>query len=310
MRLDHFITYINVESIDEYLEEYAELGFLPMEHTVRHDPGLRNGFVAIGSEYLEFCWVEDERLFSEVDSEEVQLREARRPFGIGIVADDVQALHDEWIAKGFDIPAVWSKAARDDKPDAPPKWSFQEVPDDLLPGANCFVLTYHSRPNDSIRKVHVAPNSTYAISGVTFVSPDPKSKATTWRNLLSPEEKVSRHRDEYVVAIGPHQARWITPQTYAAFYDTQWTPSPHPYGELAIIHLLAHDLDQARIMLDEAGREVRLTSDPRGNQQLVVVLADGRDGFMFEIQELDIQTWVAERQAKTGESLDVGEHNT
>ena len=221
IKLDHFITYTNAESIDEYLDEYAEQGFLPMERTVRHNPGLRNGFITFGPEYLEFCWVEDERLFSGADPEEVQIREARRPYGIGIVAKDVQTVHDDWTAKGFDLPAVWSKAARDDEPDTPPKWSFQEIPPDLLPGASCFVLTYHSRTRDSFRNIQIAPNSTYAISGVTFVSPDAKSRSITWRDLLAPGEKISRHRDEYKIRIGPHRARWITPQAYNAIYNVE-----------------------------------------------------------------------------------------
>lgn len=97
VRFDHFITYVSAASVEDHLTAYAAQGFLPSERTVRHDPGLRNGFVFIGPEYLEFCWVEDEALFAAADAEEKLLRSMLRPFGLGIVADDVQAVQDKWV---------------------------------------------------------------------------------------------------------------------------------------------------------------------------------------------------------------------
>jgi hypothetical protein len=64
LRFDHFITYVEAPSIDEYLDKYRAGGFLVHDETVRHDPGLRNGFAFFGAQYIEFCWVEDEDLFS------------------------------------------------------------------------------------------------------------------------------------------------------------------------------------------------------------------------------------------------------
>ena len=51
IQFDHFITFTSAINIDDYLEEYAAQGFVPEEKTVRHDPGLRNGFIFIGPEY-------------------------------------------------------------------------------------------------------------------------------------------------------------------------------------------------------------------------------------------------------------------
>jgi len=50
IRFDHFITYTSAGNIDDYLKEYATQGFLPEDRTVRHDPGLRNGFIPFGPE--------------------------------------------------------------------------------------------------------------------------------------------------------------------------------------------------------------------------------------------------------------------
>lgn len=57
IKLDHFITSTDADNIDAYLQEYRDAGFLVAEQTVRHEWGLRNGFVTFGPEYLEFVWV-------------------------------------------------------------------------------------------------------------------------------------------------------------------------------------------------------------------------------------------------------------
>jgi hypothetical protein len=77
VRFDHFITYIDAPSIEGYLEEYRAAGFIANDDTTRHDPGLRNGFLLIGREYVELCWVEDEDLFSAGDASEHAVRAGR-----------------------------------------------------------------------------------------------------------------------------------------------------------------------------------------------------------------------------------------
>ncbi|MCK7485403.1 MAG: VOC family protein [Bacillus subtilis] len=168
IRFDHFITYTSAENVDDYIKEYAAQGFTPDDQTVRHEPGLRNCFIFLGAEYIEFCWVEDEELFAKGDDADKSFRSAARPFGIGLISEDVQAVHDGWTKRGYSVPDVWSKAPRDAAPDVPPVWSFQDVPPGLLPGVSAFVLTYHRRKRDDIRKVLIHPNTTYALSEVTY----------------------------------------------------------------------------------------------------------------------------------------------
>lgn len=145
LRFDHFLTYTDAVTLEDHTAGYRAAGFGVLDRTVRHDHGRRNGFVGFGPEYIEFCWVEDEALFATASSEERAWRHARRPYGIGMVTDNVQALHDAWSARGYALPAVWSKAPRDAPAETPPLWSLQEIPATLLPGVRCFALTYHRR---------------------------------------------------------------------------------------------------------------------------------------------------------------------
>jgi hypothetical protein len=266
---------------------------------------LRNGFISFGPEYIEFCWVEDEALFAAAGAEEKLLRRTPRPFGLGLVADDVQAVHDGWIARGYSVPEVWSKAPRDAPLDAPPAWSFQEIPNELLPGAACFVLTYHNRPKDEVRQIKIGPNTIYAISGVTFVTSEPEARATRWRDLLAPGEPVYQSGAGFHVGIGAHQARWITPEVYQSSYGLTWLPFAYPIGELGLLHLLASDLRVAKIMLEQAGRRT-FPVPVRGEEELLIA-PDARDGFSFIIRQRPVEVWLAERMVRTGEKLKLGQ---
>lgn len=303
IQFDHFLTHASAANLEEYLREYAEQGFTPNDRTVRHEPGLRNGFVFFGLEYIEFCWVEDENLFAAADEEQRSFRTASRPFGMGLIAQDVHAVHDDWTARGHPVPDVWSKAPRDAAPDAPPVWSFQDVPPGLLPGVSAFVLTYHRRKRDDIRKVIIHPNTTYALSGVTFVSPEPESRAWQWRNVLAPDEQVISSTTGFDVQIGPHRASWMSPDAYHATFERQWEPAPHPHGELAVLHLLAIDLQTVKGMLESAGRQVRNISI-NGREELFVE-PDPRDGFAFAVREQPVETWLQERMDQTEEKIEV-----
>ena len=303
IRFDHFITYTNAAGIDDYLKEYAAQGFAPAENTVRHDPGLRNGFIWFGPEYIEFCWVEDENLFANAGAEEAILRKEPRPFGLGLIAGDVQAVHNDWTKRGYTLPEVESKAARDAAPDAPPRWSFQDIPEGLLPGAACFALTYHTRPKDEVKQVKLPPNTIYAVSGVTFVTPQARTRAQAWRDLLAPDEKVLPSGTGFSVQIAPHPAEWLTPEAYQAVYQTRWTPSRHPFGDLALLHLLATDLRTAQMLLERSGR--RTIPISRAGEQQLLVEPDPRDGFAFLVREHPAESWSQERRALTGERLEL-----
>jgi hypothetical protein len=311
LKFDHFITAIGDEQIDPYLEEYREAGFQVEEQTVQHHPGLLNGFIHFGPEYLEFVSVEDEELFEQgADTAPFpdirNLRAAQRPFAIGIVSDDVQALHDTLTERGYTVPGVTGGGPRDAEPGAQPVWSFLALPP-ILEGALCFALTYHSRSEDAPRKVRIAPNTTFAISGVTFASDAPEERAKAWRDLLAPGGTIEQQEDGDIceTSIPPHFAVWMKPEKFQDHYGFSWKASPHPYGELSVIHLLAQDLDRASQMLEAAGRSVTLLPDKRTGVDTLYVSPDPRDGFTFAITQRPAQEWLNERTAATGEKLEL-----
>lgn len=298
---EHFITYTSAANIDDYLKEYAALGFIPREETVRHEPGLRNGFIFIGAEYIEFCWVEDEDLFAKSEEDERLLRASPRPFGIGLIAEDINAVHAEWVGRGYRMPEVWSKGPRDAVPDAPPLWSFQEIPEEFLPGASCFALTYHSMQKGEEIKIRIHPNTIYAISGVTFVASEPAARAARWCDLLALNEMVIPTGTGFEVQIGPHRVTWMTAQNFRATYGLNWIPAKSSFGELAVLQLFATDLASVKSRLEGSGRQV-LTRRAKGIDELLIT-ADVRDGFIFSVQEKPVESWMQERRQRTGENL-------
>jgi hypothetical protein len=311
-QFDHFITAANTPNIDNYLQEYENAGFLVADRTVRHDPGLRNGFVRFGPEYLEFVWVEDEKLFEEGAETAIfpqvrDLRAAFRPFGIGIDAADVRALREEWARRGYELPPVTDGVARDTPPGTPPIWSFLPIPLAVLRGAMTFALTYHTRPKDAPRRVQAAANTTYAIQGVTFTTDEPEVRAKQWRDLLAPDAEVlskGGYHGAFEVWIGPHLATWITPEHYQEDYGLSYKASPHPFGEIAVIHLLATDLDKAEETIGAARQATRIPDKLTGADTLLVP-PDARDGFTFAVTGRPIEEWIRWREGVTGDKIEL-----
>jgi Glyoxalase-like domain len=300
IRLDHFITYTSALSIDEQLEWYRQAGFGVLEETVRHEPGLRNGFVGFGREYIEFCWVEDEEAFAVVGPQEQALRAACRPYCIGLATPDVAALHVQWAAQGYELSPVVSRAPRDAAPDADPVWSFQEIPPALQPGgAESFVLTYHHRRGLDV--LRIAANTTYAIAGVVFVTSHPAERAYAWGRLLAPDEPLQDDGEICSVRLGPHVGSWMTPARYEQIYGRHWEPSPHGVGEFAALHLLAERLETAEGMLGEAGGSVTRLKESAGTPAPLFVAPDPSDGFAFVLTERPASEWLAERTAQFGD---------
>jgi hypothetical protein len=228
-----------------------------------------------------------------------------RPFGLGIVADDVQAVHDDWTRRGYAVPEVTSGRPRDASPDSPPLWSFQDIPGELLPGVSSFVLTYHARSRDEVRVVKIAPNTVYAVSGVTFVTTEPETRATHWRDLLAPAEHTSQSGTSFHVWIGPHRVTWMAPDAYRSAYGLSWMPLPQSQGELALLHLLATDAQAAQRMLELAGRQT--SASRAGGEGEFLVAPHPGDGFAFTIKQQDAAMWLRERVGRTGERLSLAQ---
>jgi Glyoxalase-like domain len=303
-RFDHFLTFANTENIDDYVDKYRALGFVVSDKTHRYKPGLRNRFVLLGCEYLELVWVENEDEFATGGSEEFSrmyndlptLRTAARPFSIGFNSPDVEALHQEWTQRGYKIPPVWSFAP----PGMPPIFSFQEIPENLLPEINCFAITYHTGSTTQAQSVQQATNTTYAVEGITFVSKAPEEAARRWQTLLSPDIAITADQNVFSVMVTPHTAWWMSPKVFQERYGIVWTPTPHHWGHLAAIHILAENLDLARSIL--APRVVPRIAHNR-REDFLLVSPTGEDGMIFIIREYPIELWRSERSSVTGEQI-------
>lgn len=292
VRLDHLMTYTNAPTLEEVLEGYRRAGFSMWDGTNRHEPGLRNGFVPVGPEYLEICWVEDEEAFRRGDPQGHELIEDPRICGIAFTCSDLRALRDSWIDRGAQVPEPY--VASEPGTNEGPKWTFQELPGRLLPGAGCFALSYHlPRP-----PLQVGPNTIFGLEGVTLVSPAPEKRAQRWQAVLAPEGEVTEEDGGgFRVELGPHFARWLSADAFAQRFGRNVRPAVHPLGDTAAVHLLAEDLGEARRWLESAGRRTELRADGG-----LIADPDPRDGMLFIIRQASFEAWLRSRRAR-GEVL-------
>lgn len=305
LRLDHLLTFVE-SPLEAHLESYRRAGFLPHVQTARWDPGLHNGFVRFWPEYLELLSVEDEAAFAEGRARYHTLggpdchtlRRTEYPYGIGFYAEDLSSLHEHWQGRGFELPEVAFWRLKGTPPDAPPDFAYQELPHALLPGAACFVLRSFSPKAPMRREAWVAPDSAFAISGVTFVSSDPEARGPAWRDLLTPEGALRVGDESCGLRLAPHHLTWLTPGAYEQRYGRAWRPAPHALGELAAVHLLAEDLPLFKSSLREAGwRVVRLEDG--------TCRVNAERGVSFLVREGAAAGWLEARTALTGEQLEL-----
>lgn len=306
-RLDHVLTYLDGTSLAEQLERYRAAGFAVIERTIQHEPGLRNGYFFAGPEYFELCWVEDEARFCQGGHPLAgsAYRQARRPYALGLIHEDVRKLHAAWTARALSPGQLKEEAPPDEPRDAGPRWRFLFIADSLTPGARCFAVTYLRRkPGDPV-EVRIPPNTTYALEGVTFVAQDPGERAQRWRDLFSPDAPLTLEHEAHRVSLGPHHLTWLAPKMYQEWYGQTWRLAPHAAGELALFHLLATDLGRAAAVLSSAGRTVERRVAPGTALPLLLVHPDPHDGLTFAITERPVEAWRQERAARTGERLEI-----
>jgi hypothetical protein len=189
------------------------------------------------------------------------------------------------------------------EPDAEPAWSFQPIPGAILPGAHCFALTYRSARRDTARTVRIAPNSTYAIDGITLVAADPQARALRWGTFLVPHEPIEATEDVAAVRIGPHVATWLTPKEFRRRYGRDWQEAPHDRGEIALLHFLAEDLGVVETAFASADLPMERLRGANGEPDTLLVGPVPQDGFTFVVAEERAETWTARRQSLTGEEF-------
>lgn len=301
LRLDHFLCYSDAASLDDHVAEYRRLGFVPQARAARWDPGLRTRFIGLWPEYLELLSVADEAAFAASDDPDTRFRAERRPYSIGIMTDDLPALHATWRDRGFELPEIRFESPADPPPGAEPLFAFAAIPQQLLPGVSAFGLTSYYRPPPPMRhQVWVAPNSVFGLTGLTMVSRTPETDAAAWKRLLAPDGEVAVHASGPELLVGPHRLRWFDPDTYADRYDLAWTPSGDGADAIALVELVALDLDRVERLANQAGRTLRRLDDGA-----LLLDPSDHDGFHFLIRAGNLDEWVAWRQEWTGVSHEV-----
>lgn len=291
--LNHIISFANVGNIDSYLEKWKRAGFVVGKKTVRHDPGLRNGFVYFGPEYIEFSWVEDEKLFRKgAEKYRKDIRRRPSPYGVAFESKNVTAMHFQLRRRGYKVPPVYSRGPRDaDK--SVIWWTFQSIPFRFLLGAWTFVLTYEFRKNQrGPRVASIGRNTLYAVSGLTFVTSNPQRRAEAWRNFLSPRSKLQKISSEiYQFELGPHLLEWMTPGAYSKEYSVRRIAlgGSKNFREVALIHLFAANLSKAKSILKQNKFKVR------NHRTRLLVGSQESDGFTFAVTEKSPKIWQRER---------------
>jgi len=294
--LDHVITFTRAETIEQALDLYRTQGFDVASTTVRHEPGLRNGFVWLGPEYLELCWVEDEVAFASAELTKRSWRQSPGVGGMGLTSSRLEVVRNRLLEAGLQMTEITEGRPRDAAPDDPPTWRFLELPEGSLDGTWGFFLQYLAR-NDGPRDVRIAPNGIYALSGFTAVSAAPATAAANWRLVLDPSAEINQPNETQATMVsGPFTFSWVTPARYRDLFDVDFK---HPVLTIAHLDILTADLAPTETML--AGRTPTRKGGPAGDKLFVPPLDD--DGVSLLVRELDPSEWCAKRSAITGEIL-------
>jgi hypothetical protein len=198
------------------------------------------------------------------------------------------------------LPPVFSVGPPDAPGDAPPALSIQRMPPELLPGALCFVLTYHFEAKPS--HVVVPDNTAYALNGVTFVAEQPADRARQWRDVLVPDAALGGGDAEFV--LGPHLLRWISPRVFEQETGRPWQPASHEYGELAMVHVLADNLERAGEMFASAGVPAEVVHAAK-REPMFLVGPERVDGVLLAMTEVPVRQWLEGRRMRTGEVIQV-----
>lgn len=306
-RADHFITYTE-GPIDYLMATLRRAGFVvsPPELTVRHDPGLRNGFVYVGPEYLEYCWVEREDEFEARAAEHPYyrtLRESNRPYGIGLQVSDPEVFRAALLDEGFVMPEVVFAKPQDADEDSPAAWGYGMFPEGATPGAHSFYLSYLADDDSRNRNWFVGENAIFQIVGVVLVTEEPRARARDWARLLRPSGGQGSIPER--VVHGPHAYVWVTPDEWKAAAATDYPVSEAEFHELTAVVALSFDLDRTARYLESAELpfhrgEVELPGF--GKHEGVVLYPDPTTGFSMVVYEADVAAWMEWRERKTGTS--------
>jgi len=217
--------------------------------------------VYLGSEYIEFSWVENKKTYQQGKSDyHDTFRKNPAPFGYGFESQNIEKFHSSLIRRGFKIPKLFSRGPADASTEEKPWWTFQLFPRNFLPGVLPFALKYEIRDYKAPRKAHQGPNRIFALSGVIFVASNPKKDFEKWKHVFLARGKCEKGVCH--LRLGSHLLSWMKLRDFVARYGerTPLVPSGRfrTLRKTALLHLLSDNLSITNKYLTEGGWKTKL----------------------------------------------------
>jgi|GEM_PF-5480172 len=290
VRIDHLIFGSSMD-LAKLLALYAELGFRvsPFENTVRHDPGLRTGFLYFSPlgfmDYIEFITVEVRELFDAAQGKHGNMVFSEDPYaqGVGIRAQSVQSVFEELKKQGTAVKPVWSKAPEDQGKEAPPRWSFVELEN---PAANLggFYVEYLKPRAEVEPSVFHGGNGIFAMGGLLYNDNDSEKIESLLRKDF-PQSSVRRTNKE--LWLGCHRILPRPFQEIAALAgkDLKKHPTVEVYGAL----FYTENLNQTEAALKGKWKPYIRSGDE------IYLLPSENEGLLALVIEKPIEKWKQER---------------
>ncbi len=289
-RIDHVIFGASKEMRDLLLS-YEEIGFKvsPYDQTMRHQPGLRTGFLYFSpkgaGDYIEFLTVEDRGAFTLAQAKgEEKYTEQPCAQGVGIRVKNADAVHTALVAQGTAVKPVWSKRPEDKGEDTPNLWSFVEL-EKPLSGLGSFYVQYlQGKVADQV-EIQTGANGIFAVAGLLYDSDDLDAVTT---NLIAdfPRDLVRREGSD--IWLGCHRIfatsfkRFCSNSPKASFFQN---PDLNFYG----VHLYTQSLETTAAALKGKWKP-HVVLDDR-----ILLLPTEHEGLLAVVTQYPVTQWQNER---------------
>ncbi len=281
--LDHVLTYLRAETLDEAQGRFRRGGFfVDGERGVISVPGVATGFVRFGHEFLELLSVVDETAFRAAGPTmpaDPAVRAAARPFALGFDHDDTKAFAASLKARGYDRPAPrWQAYPWDAN-------SGLAILDEILPGVAVFACSFATPkrqwpPLPSADRP-VPPNRISRWAGVVMVSASPHAQAEAWRRVLCPARPLVDDALGHGFDVTNGRLRWQTPTHWQGWAGRAMPAPRHRYDEIGLLLMESDDPAHSAAALTRGGWQVEAAG-----ADAFFVRPDVRDGVAMHIARL------------------------
>jgi len=297
LRLDHYIVGAT-RAIQDILAAYQEIGFTvsPPEETVRHEPGLRTGFLYFSPkpsmDYIEFLTVEDNETFAAAQARSEE-EWTNRPCaqGLGVRVTDAAGVHAALAAQGTPVKPLTSKRPEGAAEDTPFVWSFITL-DKPASGLGAFYVQYHREKTPKEPELIDGGNGIYALGGVLY---DAASTSVAAADLAKDFPAGIVKVDGADVTIGCHK---VLVRTFSDFAAAAGGKGLLRNTELKIYGALLYSSDLAKTAKALNGK----WKPHIVRKDEILLVPTDHEGLAAVVRQKDVQEWKKERLG-TGEWL-------